>query len=323
MAVLNHTLYATPAYFVGVAGPLSALVAFSSAGQIYRSANGGETWSGPFSNPLGGAPLSIAWNGSQYLLANETQVAYSADGVSWTPVTLPAVSGGGAGYAWAVWSGAEWVVGRGGGSNTVSRSTNGASWANHSFGGASASAGGIAWDGSRFVLLAFLDGGGLQFHHSANGSSWTAGPVLDTSFGGGNLFELLALSGSIYVAYGNSLPQVSTDGGATWGNPPGIGRSYGAAVVDGVLIYSEVPFGGPSRLLTTNNGVSWEEATVEGDGLIDPALTSVARQFSAGPVYFNGYANLSYDPAISFFTVGPSTPPVFWTDFVKSREVNE
>jgi hypothetical protein len=284
---------------VGPGGALPGhAVALGTGGAAARSTDNGTSWSGGGISGLSGSYFAVVGNGVAYVAVGSNVCASSVDGLTWTPRTIPAGTyraivwtgskfvavgdaGAGAtsadGITWSAvtvvsashsWTGLAWngstllALGR----NTTfqhgtSLSPDGTSWGSFN---ASADLIGktVTWTGSRWTT---------GFRHSTNGISWitTTGPssgVSGVAVGGGvvvatdlnkvyrstndaqtwtlvgqvstNAFRGALWAGSVFLLVAADEAYSSADGGLTWtsgGIPAG---SYYALAASGGAVFS-------------------------------------------------------------------------------------
>jgi hypothetical protein len=173
-----------------VAASTSGTVIYSGTGVVYRSTDRGQTFGSAISLPIAAALSSLDtdgngnWVGLSSANTSATQIAvYSNDdGLTWTQVSLPALT---AGYAWNAVryaGGNSWVViNRNGAATTILRSTDaGKTWASISHGMTQVSSIGIAGTGT--VVFGGALSSAIRVSRSADfGASFTVGATLPGS----------------------------------------------------------------------------------------------------------------------------------------------
>jgi hypothetical protein len=253
------------------------MVGLSSGANPMRYTYDGIRW---YPSPSGNAifynggdafPTGVAWNGSIWVAvgnqdgsnhtATDVTIAYSSDGINWTPVTTDPFAGYHANGV--AWNGSIWVA-IGGDSNSstnsIATSSNGINWTAHPgpFPGIDAYC--IAWNGSIWVA-----GGGGQGDHiatSADGINWTPSTPGNAIIGTKCL--TLAWNGTLWVAGGSGIVAPG-DNGAT------LAYSY-----DGITWNPRTgtdPFSGATCTTVAWNGSLWlAGAETEGGNMIAYSL---------------------------------------------------
>jgi photosystem II stability/assembly factor-like uncharacterized protein len=206
----TQTEVATPTGF-NVIGRSSAGTLFGGReGGLYRSPDGGQTWSGVALPGLAGSVHAFS-DGAVYLFGGDGPLMVSRDdGQSWSIITPPRPSQVGGVYA----SGSEvFVVGNemtgGGYTGAVAHSSDGGvHWSSVSVDGIISAIWGSSPDD--VYLVGFVPAGGTVHRSTDHGNSWTE---LTTS---SETFQDVGGSGSRVYIVTSSKAMASDDHGATW-----------------------------------------------------------------------------------------------------------
>lgn len=281
-------------WLAGGAGP--------SSFNLYSSTDG-ITWTGI--GPILGASAiiaDIAWNGSQWLAVAATQVAYSADGISWATATP---TGTYTRLTSVTWTGAEWLVGATG-TDKVLRSSDGASWSVALTGStvvpttvnAVRARRTLPFDVSGGDFVIATSDGATSFHYSLTGTSWTGvSPGIFTSvtgiaYGNGR-WVAVGLGPTYTVAY-------STDG-LTWTGASSV-FSTGRAVAWNGYMWVAVGDANPGNAIAYSyDGITWTGVT---------GTSIFALTFGIAWDHTKWYA---YGPGNPSTTVATSPDGITWT----------
>jgi hypothetical protein len=206
----------------------------------------GLRWTGLGSSIFTVAGNGVAWNGMRWVAVGSgtNSLAYSVDGLRWTGLGTSLFTSGKS----VAWNGTMWVA-VGSGANSIAYSYDGNQW----FGLGIAllmTGNGITWSGNQWIAV----GTGLySVAYSADGINWTGSTSATTLMGVG--MGIVAWSGNVYVAMGNSAMIWSTDS-ITWNNiasPPfTVGR--GATSIGSIMV---AVGNGANTLAYSYNGTIW------------------------------------------------------------------
>jgi hypothetical protein len=190
----------------GIAYGAGKFVAVGHDGKIAYSNANGTSWTAVSNTTFGDSRIyDIAYGNNRFVAVggyssgNNSKIAYSADGISWT-----AASANGS-FNCIAWGGGKFVAG---GYERLGYSEDGISWIVNEYGGyfqfGNSDVSGIAYGDGKFVAVG---GGGGKMTYSEDGINWTM--VSSTSFGGAFIDA---------IAYGNGRFVAAASGGG-FANP--------------------------------------------------------------------------------------------------------
>lgn len=187
-------------------------------------------------------------NGRYWVIGLYGKLAYSTDGITWTPIYTLQTTWSSTGYGWDVgtvthmaYGGGVLIVVSAGNSNTrVATSTdNGNTWADRTsaltstgFGNIS-TVGSLVWDGTYFLILGYsqINYPYYPLAKSTNGVSWTY--VGDISGGFGSIGAIILYAGGQYVAYASHGRVATSTNGSTWTVRTSLGANTSWRTVSG------------------------------------------------------------------------------------------
>lgn len=212
----------------GIQPPAAQFVPIIACGTDLQRTTDGITWT-TLSNPFVSNIYCLAWNGT-WVAGGSAAVAYSANGISWTRVTLSNMIS----VLSVAWGLGTWIaVGTGTGGYTSAKSTNGVNWTEISYTAGNffaTQANGIAWAENVWVAVGQTTGSGILY--SLDGVTWS--PPLNIVF---NTGRCVANNGDYWIAGGDYVlsslaysydganwaplavsPFSTTANGVAWGN---------------------------------------------------------------------------------------------------------
>jgi hypothetical protein len=222
----------------------------------------GLTWASA-TNPLDGAVLGIAWNGTLWVAVGyngvfSVTIATSSDGIEWTTRTSP-FSGQYAYGRGIAWNGSLWVAvgSNSDGSVQIASSTDGITWtaSDNPFSGGEAYE--VAWNGSLWAAVGYNSDSSVTIVTSPDGETWTSRTNTFTQAYG------IAWNGSFWVAVGEGSSTIAT-------SPDGIewtSRANPLDFVNGVAWNGSlwVAVGGTqdnsASIVTSSDGIEWTART--------------------------------------------------------------
>jgi hypothetical protein len=187
------------------------------------STDNGITWNASANgNSIFSVVEAVATNGSMWLagglgingLRFGNILAYSTNGIYWTPINNSILENNMNFITSICWNGTRWVVG-GAGTKTIAYSTDGFSWTMSSNSNSiMLDVRSISWNGTRFVAGGY---GINSLAYSTDGITWTASSNGNSLMG---TIESVKTNGTYFVACGPFIPynntiETSTDG-ITW-----------------------------------------------------------------------------------------------------------
>lgn len=256
---INDTGVSTPNYFFGditYDNTRWLAVGGNGAENVYESTDG-ITFNNIFGNnlfTLQTVTAFIEWNGSYYLAGGDSstgkeQLAKSADGITWLPMTSLPTAVFGTTVRDAVWTGSKWWAIQGGAtSGIVWESTDGENWIDHSVNIGDGFV--VAYDGTNDLVI----GGDNGIEYSTDGgNTWIPSGGIT-----GRITDIL-YDGSQWVAVGDEL--YYTTNLSTWiqGTYPTLNQMQ-SVTYDGNNYLSA----GRYSILSSSDGQTWTNVITPG-----------------------------------------------------------
>ncbi len=231
------------------------LVAGGSDGTVLLSQDG-EGWTEVDPSPTGHSLFSGHWGGGRWVLgADDRTVISTSDGDEWVADSFGGEYGGA--IRDLAWNGEEWRAVLDFPHGAILRSDDGVTWSPDALAPADGILTGIEWNGSHWVVV----GEGNTLAWSTDGVNWVPGHLLEDL---GPHFQDVRWNGQVWVAlgltgWGETVVAWSSDG-AEW-----FGWSYESGELRALDWNGSywVAVGDWGAILTSQDGKSWTEATIE------------------------------------------------------------
>ena len=204
----------------------------------------GVSWSS-ITLPVTDTWYDVAWNGTNFCaIAYGSDVAVtSPDGVTWTARTMPSVQG---------WRAIEWngtvfcaIVT---GANVAATSPDGVTWTARTLPSVS-NWSAITWSGTKFCIVSESGGGAT----SADGITWTA-----RTLSSAGQWMSVAWNGTVFCAIGWSSALSTSPDGITWtARTPPDNVQWGSIIANGTTFCALATDNSAESCTSTDNGVTW------------------------------------------------------------------